>query len=77
MRLWHVVQSRLRSLFFRDSREADLSEELQVHLEREAERLQASGMPREAALLQARRSFGGEHIKLDSFISTANIGFRF
>jgi predicted permease len=63
MRLWHLVQSRLRSLFFRDRREADLSEELQFHLEREAERLQASGVPREAALLQARRSFGGEHIK--------------
>jgi predicted permease len=62
MRLY-LVRSRLRSLFFRDRREADLSEELQFHLEREAERLQASGMPREAALLQARRSFGGEHIK--------------
>ena len=59
MRLWHILQSRLRSLFFRDGRESDLSEELQFHLERETERLQASGMPRDAARLQARRVFGG------------------
>jgi putative ABC transport system permease protein len=59
VRLWHILQSRLRSLFFRDRRESDLREELQFHLERETERLQASGMPRDAARLQARRVFGG------------------
>jgi len=59
VRLWHILGSRLRSLFFRDRRESDLSEELQFHLERETERLQASGMPREAARLHARRVFGG------------------
>ena len=64
MRLWHILQSRLRSLFFRDRRESDLREELQFHLERETERLQASGMPRDAARLQALRLFGGvEQIK--------------
>jgi predicted permease len=64
VRLWHILQSRLRSLFFRDGRESDLSEELQFHLERETERLQAGDMPREAAGLHARRVFGGvEQIK--------------
>ena len=64
MRVWHILNSRLRSLFFRDRREADLSEELQFHLERETERLQASGVPPEAARLQALRLFGGaEQIK--------------
>src|SRR5688572_5153780 len=37
---------------------------MQFHLEREAERLQATGMPRDEARLQARRLFGGvEQIK--------------
>jgi predicted permease len=64
VRLWHILHSRLRSLFFRDRRESDLREELQLHLDRETERLQASGMPREAARLQALRVFGGvEQIK--------------
>ena len=59
MRLRHILQSRLRSLFFRDRRESDLREELQFHLERETERLQASGLSRDAARLHARRLFGG------------------
>jgi predicted permease len=44
---------------FRDRRESELREELQLHLEREIERLQAAGVPSEQARLQARRSFGG------------------
>src|SRR5687767_14086346 len=64
MRWWNILQSRLRSIVFRDRREADLREELQLHLEREAERLQASGMSRDAARLHARGVFGGvEQIK--------------
>lgn len=64
MRAWHILRSRFRSLVFRGGREADLSEELQLHLERETERLQASGPAREEARLQARRLFGGvEQIK--------------
>jgi predicted permease len=64
VRLWHILRSRLRSLIFRNRREADLSEELQFHLEREAERLQATGLPRDAARLHAGRVFGGvEQIK--------------
>jgi hypothetical protein len=53
MRLWHLVHSRLRSLFFRTRRESDLSDELQLHLERETERLQASGLAPEDARLRA------------------------
>ena len=59
MRLWHILQSRLRSIVFRDRRESDLSEELQLHLDREIERLEASGLSRDEARLQARRLFGG------------------
>jgi putative ABC transport system permease protein len=64
VRAWHIVRSRLRSLFFRGGRESDLHEELQFHLERDTERLQASGLSREDARLQALRLFGGvEQIK--------------
>jgi predicted permease len=64
MRVWHIMKSRLRSILLRDRRESDLSEELQLHLERETERLQANGLSREEARLQALRLFGGvEQIK--------------
>src|SRR4029434_9050078 len=59
MRLWHILQSRLRSMVFRGRRESDLSEELQLHFEREIERLQASGLSREEARFKALRLFGG------------------
>ncbi len=64
MRFWDILRTRLRSLVFRDRRESELTEELQLHLERETERLQAGGLSSEAARLQARRLFGGvEQIK--------------
>ena len=64
MRFWHILVSRLRSVFFRARREDDLREELQFHIEREAERLEATGLPPAAARLQALRLFGGaEQIK--------------
>src|SRR5580765_2450584 len=64
VRAWHIVRSRLQSLVFRGGRESDLNEELQFHLDRETERLQASGLSREDARLQALRLFGGvEQIK--------------
>ena len=59
MRLWDILRTRLRSLLFRDCRESELTEELQLHLERETERLRASGVSPEAARLQALRTFGG------------------
>ena len=64
MRIWHILRSRLKSIIFRDRRESDLSEELQLHLDREIERLQATGLSRGQARLQALRLFGGvEQIK--------------
>lgn len=64
MRIWHIVRSRLRSLVLRDRRNADLNEELQWHIDREAERLRTGGVPAETAEHQARRTFGGfEQIK--------------
>jgi predicted permease len=59
LRLWDILRTRLRSLFFRDRRESDLSEELQGHLDRETERLRSSGLSPDAARLQALRTFGG------------------
>ncbi|HET9361826.1 MAG TPA: ABC transporter permease, partial [Vicinamibacterales bacterium] len=65
-----------------------MSEELQLHLERETERLQASGLSREDARLQARRLFGGvEQIKeasrdargmaaLDTLVRDTRYGLR-
>jgi putative ABC transport system permease protein len=58
-RPWHILRSRVRSLLRRNRREADLREELQHHLEREAERLQAEGMTPGAARSEALRRFGG------------------
>jgi predicted permease len=58
MRLWHILASRLRSIVFRDRRESELSEELQLHLERQAEQWIAGGMDPEEARLRARRQFG-------------------
>ena len=64
MRLLHILRSRVRSIVFPDRCESNLSEELQLHLERETERLQATGLSREEARLQALRLFGGvEQIK--------------
>ena len=64
VRLLDVLRSRLRSLLMRDRREADLREELQQHLERDIERLQATGLSPDDARRQARRTFGGiESIK--------------
>ena len=59
VRLWHILRSRLRSLLFGTRREADLREELQFHLDRETERLEAAGMHPDAARFQALRIFGG------------------
>jgi predicted permease len=58
MRLWHILRSRLRSLIFRTRHEADLQEELQFHIERETERLEAAGIRPDTARLQALRTFG-------------------
>lgn len=88
MRLWHILRSRMRSLLLRGRREADLSEELQLHIDRETERLRAGGLPPEAARHRALREFGSvEQIKemcrdargtatLDSLARDARYGVR-
>jgi putative ABC transport system permease protein len=64
MRLWHRLHAGGRSLLLRDRREAELREELQLHVDRDTERLRASGVPPETARHQALRQFGGvEQIK--------------
>src|SRR5215831_4189797 len=66
MRRWHMLQSRLRSALLPNRREADLNEELQFHLEREAERLRAAGVPEGTARVGAIQRFGGvDQIKED------------
>ena len=65
-RLWRILRSRFRSLVFPGRLEAELSEELRLHLERETERLQADGLSPEEARFQAVRLFGGvEQVKED------------
>src|SRR5687767_12054005 len=64
MRIGHILAARFRSLFFRGRRESDLSEELQLHIEREIERLVAAGLAADEARRQTLRAFGGvEQIK--------------
>jgi putative ABC transport system permease protein len=53
---------RLRSLFRHRTVEADLDQELQYHLDRDAERLVAQGMDPSAARDAARRSFGNVQV---------------
>ena len=50
--------NRFRRMFSRDRITADLSEEMQQHLEEKIEALIANGMPREEAIHAARRAFG-------------------
>ena len=50
---------RLRVLFRRQSVEDELQEELQYHLDREAEKYRERGMPQEEAMRRARLSIGG------------------
>ena len=50
--------NRFRRMFSRDRIAADLSEEMQQHLEEKIEALIANGMPHEEAIHAARRAFG-------------------
>src|SRR6478736_1856280 len=58
---------RLRALVRRGAMERELDDELRFHLERETEKLEQSGLSRDAATRQARLAFGGvERIKDDA-----------
>ena len=58
MRLWHIFQSRVRSLLFSNRREDDLAEELRLHIEQQAEYWITQGVDPAEARLRARRQFG-------------------
>ena len=75
MRAWDILRSRLHSIFFHGGRESDLNEGLQFHLERETERVEATGLSREDARLQALRLFGGVE-QIDS-VAGARIGLGY
>ncbi|HET9275579.1 MAG TPA: ABC transporter permease, partial [Gemmatimonadales bacterium] len=58
---------RLRALFRRSAAERELDAELRFHLEQEAAKHVAAGVPREEAIRRARLAFGGvERIKDDA-----------
>jgi hypothetical protein len=57
--MFEDLQFRLRSLFRRDTMEADMDEELRAHFEQQVEKLVAGGLPREEAIRRARLEFGG------------------
>ncbi|HLZ51103.1 MAG TPA: ABC transporter permease [Candidatus Acidoferrum sp.] len=57
--MFEDLQFRLRSLFRRDTMEADMDEELRSHFEQQVEKLVAGGLPREEAIRRARLEFGG------------------
>ena len=64
MRWARKIGLRARSLFRKDEVDAELSEELQFHLEREAAKNEAAGMSKEEAQRAAVVGFGGaEHVK--------------
>ena len=64
MRWARKMRLRARSLFRKDQMNAELSEELQFHLEREAAKNEAAGMSKEEAQRAALMEFGGaEQVK--------------
>ena len=67
MRLLHILRSRVRSVLHRNRCEDDLAEELQLHIERQAEEWIAEGADPVDARLRARRQFGNiESLKEES-----------
>jgi putative ABC transport system permease protein len=64
MRWMQTLSHRIRSLFRKNTLEAELSEELRFHLDRQAAENIASGMSQDAARRAAVRDFGGvEQVK--------------
>ena len=55
----HDLLFRLRSLFRRNSADDDLEEELRFHLDQQAAKYQAAGLPAAEAARRARLDFGG------------------
>jgi predicted permease len=88
MRWYYRLPLRLRSLFRKDEAEADLSEELQFHLQNQIDEYLAQGMGPQEARQVAFRSLGGiEQVKeecrearkmnlIESFLQDARFGSR-
>ena len=53
------LRYRLRAMFSRDAVERELDDELRFHVEREAEKYEREGMPRDEAFRRARIALGG------------------
>jgi hypothetical protein len=53
------ISIRLRSIFRRQSLEAELDDELRFHFDQQVEKQVRSGLARDEALRRARLSFGG------------------
>ena len=61
------IRYRFRAVFRKRAVERELDDELRFHIEQEAQKLEASGLTRDAAYRQARIAFGGvERIKDDT-----------
>ena len=54
------IRHRTRALLQRGAVDRELAEEIRFHIEREAEKLAASGLPTDEAMRRARLAFGGE-----------------
>jgi predicted permease len=65
VRLWHILQSRLQSVFFRDRRESDLREELAFHIERDTQKHIANGFSPAEARTRAMARFGSVTVAAD------------
>jgi hypothetical protein len=64
MAWYHELGAALGALVGRRRQEAEMDEELRFHVEMEARRLEAAGVPRDEAWRRARRDFGGvERVK--------------
>lgn len=59
----HDLLYRLRVLFRREDADAELDDELQYHLERQAEKFRQEGMSPQEAMRQARIRFGPEQVR--------------
>ena len=88
MRWARKIRLRVRSLFRKSEVDAELSEELRFHLEREARKNEAAGMSKEEAQRSALVEFGGaEQVKeecrdergvnaLENFVQDLRYGLR-
>ena len=88
MRWYYKLPLRLRSLFYKDRADQDLSDELQFHLQNQIDEFVAQGMNPQQARRAARQSLGGvEQVKeecremrrtnlIENFLQDVRFGFR-